>query len=291
MHQDKDRSSKWLIGHFGDAILSLGGHRKVLTWRTIQAELVAPRRLPDGLIEATFADSTESELFLIEIETYSNNDMDRQVFEDLLLIALDRGIIPDVITLVLRPKGNVQPEGRHERVSRRMTARLGGSWQVVELWKLQAADLLATNDVGLIPWVPLTTTDLPAEELLQQCRERIDRDAKPSDVPGLLAVTQLLAALVHPRRRLLEIFGGAKAMIESPWLDEVKQMIADDAAIKTLRSAIIGNLEARFGFVANERFAALDAISDEARLRRLHSIAATCTDVNSFFAQANLEER
>ena len=77
-------------------------------------------------------------------------------------------------------------------------------------------------------------------------------------------------------------------MIESPWLDEVKQMIADDAGIKMLRSTIIGALEARFGSVANERFAALDAISDEARLRRLHSIAATCTDVNSFFARANL---
>ncbi len=30
------------------------------------------------------------------------------------------------------------------------------NWRVVELWELSATELLAMNDVGLVPWIPLT---------------------------------------------------------------------------------------------------------------------------------------
>jgi hypothetical protein len=55
MRQDKDRSSKWLLTHHGDAILKLGGITGFTAWRALQPETVAPRRLPDGLIEVRFA--------------------------------------------------------------------------------------------------------------------------------------------------------------------------------------------------------------------------------------------
>jgi hypothetical protein len=50
MHE-YDKSGKWLIQHHGDSILRLAGVDDIETWKPLQAELVQPRRLPDGLIE------------------------------------------------------------------------------------------------------------------------------------------------------------------------------------------------------------------------------------------------
>jgi hypothetical protein len=50
--QGYDKSSKWLIQHHGDSILRLAGIRDIESWKPLQAELVQPRQLPDGLIEA-----------------------------------------------------------------------------------------------------------------------------------------------------------------------------------------------------------------------------------------------
>lgn len=151
MRQVNDRCGKWLIGQHGDAILKLGCHRNIRSWRAVQPETVAPRRLPNGLIAVFFGESTQASLFLIEIETYASSDANRQVFEDLLVIALDRGKIPDAVSLILRPKGQAEAEGRFQKESAQRTARLIGSWQPIELWKLDAEDLLASNDVGVLP--------------------------------------------------------------------------------------------------------------------------------------------
>ncbi len=51
MHDDYDRSSKWLIQHRGNSILRLGGVHRIQSWRPLQAEVVQPRQLPDGLLE------------------------------------------------------------------------------------------------------------------------------------------------------------------------------------------------------------------------------------------------
>jgi hypothetical protein len=47
-----DTSSKWLLEHQGRAIALLGGLRDVISCRARQAEVVQPRQLPDGLLEA-----------------------------------------------------------------------------------------------------------------------------------------------------------------------------------------------------------------------------------------------
>ena len=65
MH-DYDRTSKWLIQHHGDAILRLAGVADVVSWRPLQAELVQPRQLPDGLIEARRAGRDEPDLFVLD---------------------------------------------------------------------------------------------------------------------------------------------------------------------------------------------------------------------------------
>ena len=45
MHDDYDRSSKWLIQHRGDSILRLGGVRHIQSWRPRPPEVVQPRQV------------------------------------------------------------------------------------------------------------------------------------------------------------------------------------------------------------------------------------------------------
>lgn len=280
MRQDKDRSGKWLLTHHGDAILRLGGITGFTAWKALQAETVAPRRLPDGLIEVRFPGEAEPTLVLVEIETYPDSDADRQVLDDLMLIAVDRKTVPEVVSLVLKPKGKMTVTGASERVSPRGRTRIGGTWPVVRLWELDAETLLASPDAGVIPWVPLARTTLTPDELMTRCRDRLVQVPDANDRSGLVAVTQILAGLAFPDRRFLNLFGGAKVMIESPVLDEVKELIR----VQAMHDNILANLDARFGSVPADRVAALAAVTDETRLKALHRLAATCPDIDTFVA-------
>jgi hypothetical protein len=188
--------------------------------------------------------------------------------------------MPEVVSLVLKPEGNLTVSESAACVSRRGGTRVNGTWPVVRLWELEAEALLSACDAGLIPWVPLAhTTDTP-EALMKRCRDRLATVADPKDRAGLMAVTQILAGLAFPDKRFLDLFGGAQAMIESPVLDEVKEILRN----RTLREAVVGALEARFGSVPAARLAGLNTVTNEARLRALLGVAATCLNVDAFVA-------
>ncbi|HEV3237978.1 MAG TPA: hypothetical protein VGZ25_13385, partial [Gemmataceae bacterium] len=151
-----DKSSKWLIQHHGDSILRLAGLTNVSFWRPLQAEVVQPRRLPDGLLEVRLAGETEADLFLLELATYPDRRVAEQIVRDTMLVYLDRGVLPETLVVVLCPKGNARVEEEVElRSPRGWTRNLTGI-RVVELWTLPSTDLLALGDPGLVPWVPLT---------------------------------------------------------------------------------------------------------------------------------------
>ena len=65
MHE-YDKSSKWLIQHYGDSILRLAGVRGIVSWKALQAELVQSRRLPDGLIKAKLRQQAKPARFVLE---------------------------------------------------------------------------------------------------------------------------------------------------------------------------------------------------------------------------------
>jgi hypothetical protein len=191
-----------------------------------------------------------------------------------MLVYLDRHVLPEVVALVLNREGTFRAASRRDLRSRHGVARCRVGWRVVELWTLAAGALLAADDVGLIPWVPLTDLADPPEAVLQQCRERIDRQAPPEERANLLAVTQILAGLRFNDPRLLAILGGSQAMIDSPVLQEY--------IAQRMHKTITRFLQGRFGPVPQDVTTALQAIRDEAKLDELAEFAGLCPDLDAF---------
>src|SRR5437868_5960382 len=149
-----DRSSKWLIQHHGDALLRLAGIHDVVSWRPLQAELVQPTQLPDGLLEAQLAGEPEPDLFVVEIATYPEDRLIEQLHHDAMLVHLNRRTVAEVVAFILHPKGTKPTPSGITLTSRRGWTVLQARWRIVQLWKLPAEELLATNEPGVIPWVP-----------------------------------------------------------------------------------------------------------------------------------------
>jgi predicted transposase YdaD len=284
MHQ-YDKSSKWLIQHHGDSILRLAGVRDIASWKPLQAELVQSRRLPDGLIEVLRHGQSEPDLFVLEISTYPYARLSAQTVDDALSVHLDRKTLPEVVALFLHPRGNARAANAVTLQSPLRMTELRLSWKAVKLWTIAADELLATTDVGLIPWVPLTRFDGRPEPIFRECRARIDRDAPPGEHENLLAVVQVLAGLRYNDPKLFQILGGRKAMIESPVLQELRKEWTTEGKLEGKlegkRDAIAKVLQARFGSVASALDPELKAVQDD-RLDNLLDTAATCRGLASF---------
>ncbi|HMF38331.1 MAG TPA: hypothetical protein VKF17_16935 [Isosphaeraceae bacterium] len=107
------------------------------------------------MIEVHRQGRAEASLFVLEISTYPYAGLAEQAARDILLVYLDRGIVPENLVLVLHPQGNQRAAGELTLKSQEGSTRLQVAWKLVELWTIPAEDLLAASDVGLIPWVPL----------------------------------------------------------------------------------------------------------------------------------------
>jgi hypothetical protein len=281
MHE-YDKSSKWLIQHHGDSILRMAGIVGIETWRPLQAEVVQPRQLPDGLIEVLLLGQRDPRLFVLALATYPESRIAEQVLRDLTLVYLDRRIVPDVIALVLHPKGNLEITGSLEMTSPGGMTQWSVRWKVVELWSIPTETLLNAHDVGLIPWVPLSHFEGPPEPIFRQCRNRIDEEAAADERENLLAVTQVLAGLRYNERGLFQVLGGRDAMIESPVLQELKAEWTREAALQTRRRVIVDILVARFGLQAEDLATRLETNADDGNLKELIKYAAVCPDLESF---------
>jgi hypothetical protein len=276
-----DKGSKWMIDHQGKSILRVGGIRDVLSCTARPGEVVQPRQLPDGLVEVVRAGDPTPRPYVIEIETYPSNDAPEQLLRDLLLVYLDRGVLPEVLVLVLHPKGNLRVADRAERRSPHGLSHLTTGWRVVELWTVPAEELLALDDPGVVPWIPLAQFDGPPEPVFQRCRDIIDRKAKPEEKEPLLVVSQVLASLRYDNPDLLAFFGGERIMIESPLIDR----IVTRAVVKASQEYILKALQGRFGTIPEDLAGAVRCVQDGDRLDDLHDFAVVCPDVAAFRAR------
>jgi hypothetical protein len=293
-----DRSSKWLIEHHGDSMLRLAGVEDVVAWKALPAEVVQPRQLPDGLLEVQRRSRVEKDLYLVEIETYADRQIDEQVLDDVMLIYQSRRVVPGVVLLILRPKGQAQVLGEREVASPSGRTRMSGRWPVVELWKVPAEPLLALRDPGLAPWISLMESAQPPEETLKECRAIIDERAKPEELGDILAVSQVLASLRYNDQWLFNFFGGKEAMIESPYLnqiideqvkkkinereEQVKKTIEGQVRNQMQHALISRILKIRFGSVPADLVAALQVVTKTDELDSLADWAESCTDLAAF---------
>jgi hypothetical protein len=249
----------------------------------VPAEVVLPRQLPDGLLEVTFPGRPDPELHVIEVASYSERRAEEEAARDAMMVYLARGVVPEVLTVVLAPKGNLRVRGDWQETSPRGTTLLAGKSQVVELWTMSAQTLLAAGDVGLVPLVPLAQSDQRPEVLLWECRERIDRDAAPSERLNLLAVAFVLARMRYNDPTVAILLGGMGPMIETPAYDDFRAYLRG----VNYRDDILEVLQARFSTVPEDLAAQVRAIPPEERERlgELHRFAAVCLDLEAFRAR------
>jgi len=196
------------------------------------------------------------------------------------LAQLNRRIVAEVVAFILHPKGTKPTPSGITLTSRRGWTELAARWRIVELWKLPAEELLATNEPGVMPWVPLAHSTDPPPEVLRKCRAVIDTVSAEDERWNLLAVTQVLARLRYNDSELFAILGGRRTMIESPLLQELEAEWKAEATAK----AIVRVLEDRFGRISPVLREAIQSIRDESRLDRLLTSAVRCGDLSGFEA-------
>jgi hypothetical protein len=152
------------------------------------------------------------------------------------------------------------------------------------VWTLPAEEMLSVPDVGIVPWVPLMHHDGPPEPLLRRCRERIDREGGDKR-PNLLAVTQVLMRLKFVQPSFFELFGGERAMIESPYF----QGFLDRKERETRQLDIEETILVRFGKLSDDARARLQGVTEEAKLRDLLRFAAICLSLEAFVERLTKE--
>jgi hypothetical protein len=172
-----DKVSKWLIQHFATALLRLGGEGNVVSCEPQLSEVVQPGQLPDGLLRVVLEGQPQPVRYLIELGTKAEPRLTEQMQRGMMLVYLNFGELPEALAFILNQRGKYQVPSGVEVASPRGTGRLALTWKVVELWTVPAEPLLATNDVGLVPWMPLLDFRSSPEAMLQECRRRIERGA------------------------------------------------------------------------------------------------------------------
>jgi hypothetical protein len=272
--QRYDISSKWLLHNQAKGVLLLGGLKRVRRVEPGPGEIAPSRKYPDALLRVCFTGQRKPEHILVEVATWSEERALKQALDDLTLAYSALGHLPELLMLVLRPKGSFRIGGKHEVGSKRGLSRLGTEWKAVELWTLPAEPFLAEGDVGVVPWVPLMQFDGPPEGLLERCAEKIEREAHPDERANLLAVSQVLTELRFPNPELSRLFGGQQAMIESPLLLKMRAGV--------LHKGILAVLKARFGTIPGSITKQLQGILDEEKLTNLNVVAAQCPDLEAF---------
>ena len=133
-----DIGSKWLLHNQGKGALLMGGLKGVRRIEPGPGEIAQSRKFPDGLLRVYFTGQRKPHYVLIEVATYSEERALKQALDDLTLAYSALGYLPELLMLVLRPKGRFRIAGKHEVRSKLGLSRLEAEWKPVELWTLPA---------------------------------------------------------------------------------------------------------------------------------------------------------
>lgn len=276
---EKDHGTNWMIQHHSRALLRLVGLAQVRSCRAAHARLTLPQALPDGLLEVVLPDQPSPLSVLLEIEAYPSQETEEQMARDMDLARMALGALPDAVLLVLCPRGNQKQASKRQEHSPFGWSTRRHGWKVVELRKVPAEVLLALDEVGLTPLLPLTRSKQSPETLVQQSKERIERQASPAERPTLLTITAIMASMRSGTvEGWLALLGGKNVVEHSPlyqhWMQEERRA--------TNQAAIVRVLEARFGAVPEELGATIRSVSDLDKLEQAITLAAKCSSLEQF---------
>ena len=171
----------------------------------------------------------------------------------------------------------LRPEAQHANLNgtiayapRPERGKMEFAYELVRLWERPAEELLG-GDIGMAPLAMLGR--LPDEYSLedgltavaQRLLARLTKEAPPDRVKKLLTEALLLTGLRVRRDAAARIFRGVRAMQES----DTYLMIKDEGKEEATREDILVVGEERLGPASAEARAALSAITEIARLKRL----------------------
>src|SRR5437764_1280441 len=125
-----NRASKWQVTHHSESMLRLAGISDVVECRALANEIVQPRKLPDGLLEAKRAGEATPALYVMEVSAYPVRRIVDQPIDDAVLVYASQHVLPEVVVFVLRPRGRY-------RVPQTQTLRSRQGWAEWRLrWKV-----------------------------------------------------------------------------------------------------------------------------------------------------------
>jgi hypothetical protein len=216
---------------------------------------------------------------LLEMEAYPSRETEAQLVRDMNLAELALGVLPDTVLIVLCRRGKQkQSKGCLQQSPLGWSSRRH-RWRVVELWKVPAEELLALNEVGLVPLLPLTRSKEAPATLLQQCKQRIEQQGRPEERATLLTITAIMAsARFANAEQWLALLGGKNVLTHLP----LYQKWMEEQTCVTKQADIVSILEARFGTVPEELAAHIRTVADLGKLERGIKQAALCSSLTDF---------
>src|ERR1051326_6145200 len=111
--QRYDIGGKWLLHNQGRGDLFVGGLQGIHRCEPMPGEIVQNRKYPDGLMRVFLRNERKPHHVLIEIATYAEKRALKQALDDLTLAYSALGHLPELVMLVLRPKGQLRIGGKH----------------------------------------------------------------------------------------------------------------------------------------------------------------------------------
>ena len=143
------------------------------------------------------------------------------------------------------------------------------AYTVVRLWD-QPVETLLAGGLGTLPLAPLGAvlpSDVPA--VVRAVGERLNREAPPPEGDVLWLCTYILARRRYAPEILLPVFEGVRAMQESATYQAIVREGEARGEVRGARLVLLRLGEARFGPPDARTRAALEAITDLARLEAL----------------------
>jgi len=208
-----DATLKELLERYPSDWLAQLGMTAAGTVELIDADLSTITTQSDKLIRVNDPDP-----WLLHIELQAGRDprVDRRALKYNVL-AFDRHDLPvESVVVLLRPEADAPNlTGRLAYRPARGKGSLEFQYQLLRLWQRPVETVLA-GGVGTLPLAPLCAVSQEAvPEVIDQMRERFQRDASPPEAAILWTSTYILMGLRFPPRVVAQMLRGVRDMEES----------------------------------------------------------------------------